>query len=258
MSFHLCVDANRRWKWSKVFYEHCLGQSVEPWEQRWAWAEARAYGSSCSGFRWRAGCRLVILLFPSVQDFWSPLVTASSFLFSFPLPNSKKAEVQPNTCCFHHYPKITLFSPLEDPPLSSVQWYVCTHTYTIYFQLHKDQICIEIIYVTSSKLQFKQARWKCPADLLPIRKTYLQLVVNGLLSFPFFPFLIISLLSLHKNFSATLKRLQVLFIFIYFSPVLLLPSKPQGFFLGFFWVFSFIIIISLFQLLLSYFKVTDL
>lgn len=115
-----------------------------------------------------------------------------------------------------------------------MQWYTCTHTYRIYFQLHEDKICIEIIYVTSSKLQFKQARWKCPSDLLPIRKTYLQLVVNGLLSFPFFPFLIISLLSLHKNFSGTLKRLQVLFIFPFFSPILLLSSKPQGFFWWFF------------------------
>lgn len=118
-----------------------------------------------------------------------------------------------------------------------MQWYTCTHTYRIDFQPHKDQICIEIIYVTSSKLRFKQARWKCPADLLPIRKTYLQLVVNGLLSFPFFPFLIISLLSLYKNFSATLKRLQVLFIFTFFSPNFTSSQKASGIFLGFLFFF---------------------
>lgn len=70
---------------------------------------------------------------------------------------------------------------------------------------------------------------------MPIKRNVSVVGVNGLLSsFPFFPFLF-SVLSLQKNFSAALKRLQVLFIFTFsFPPILLLPSKPQGFLLFFF------------------------
>jgi len=64
--------------------------------------------------------------------------------------------------------------------------------------------------------------------------------VNGLLaSFPFFPFLIISVLSLHKNFSATLKRLQVLFILPFFPPNFTSSQEASGFFVVFFIFFYF-------------------
>lgn len=89
------------------------------------------------------------------------------------------------------------------------------------------------------------AEGKCPADLMPIKKISLP-SVNGLLSsFPFFHFLIISLLSLQKKFSTALKSLQVLFILPLFSPQFyFFPASLRGFLVWVFFPFFFLFLLK--------------
>lgn len=75
---------------------------------------------------------------------------------------------------------------------------------------------------------------------MPIKKKKSVPSVNGLLS-SFSFFLIISMLSLHKKFSAALKRLQVLFILPLFPPNFTSSQQASGvFWFGVFFAFFFL------------------
>lgn len=121
------------------------------WQQQgWSlaiWVEFRTIRG------WGQSCFLLILPFSPDPSSPSPIIFSPLSLVSSPNP----AEVLSNTCCFHQkHPSC----PLESPVLSSMNSHIYTQKPN--FQHLSWWGCIKITRVTSSKLWFKQDRWKMP------------------------------------------------------------------------------------------------